>query len=155
MEHIKNQYRHLFTADARIVIGEGWFWLLSGLCHALDQYSGGTYLSEPVTITRVCHSLGTLAVEHHGGDSTTEKIIGAVQLASCQICQICAGREEVGGTFGPAIYTICRKCWILDEKFHMHFLSPHVYSAIAIQKIEAGILVLPDSWFKRHLQILV
>ncbi len=149
MEHLKRRYQWLFSGNASLRVDEGWTWLLSGLCHALEQYDGG------VLITGVGQSLGELSIAFIGGDEQTEYMIRAVQLASTQVCQLCAATDEVGGTFGPSIYTLCGHCWRTNEKYHIHLLNLNSISEVAATKIEAGLLVMEDGWFKKRLQKLI
>lgn len=155
MEHVKIQYAKLFADSAVININDGWFWLVSGLCHALEQYCFRVYASEPLKILRVDERLGTLCIQYRGGDEGTEKIIRAVQLASTQVCQLCGDTADTGSTYGTEIQTICAKCRMLDEKFHGSHLAPNVFSEAATQSIEAGLVVMPESWFKKQLSVIV
>lgn len=155
MEHIKTQYCKLFVPGATINIPDGWFWLVSGLCHALDKYTQAKWMQEPLKITRVEQRLGTLCVQYHGGDRDAGQIITAVQLTSNGVCQLCGAVENVGGTFGTALYTICEKCWKLDEQFHKHHFAANYFSEGATQRIKAGLLVMHESWFKKHLGAMI
>ena len=155
MDHIRSQYCKLFADSATIQITDGWFWLVSGLCHALDQYSFRSYLKEPFKILKVDQRLGTLCVSYTGGDQGIEKIIRAVQISSNQVCQNCGGIEKTGGAFGEAIHTICEKCWKLDEKFHGCQLSLNQFSEGAVNSILDGLRIMPESWFKKHLEVLI
>ena len=155
MEHIKHQYGKLFAVEAKTDITDGWFWLISGLCHALDQYCAHSWMNEPLKIRVVNQRLGTLCVHYSGGDTGAEKIIRAVQLISNQVCQSCGAIEDVGSTFGTHIYTVCEKCRKLDEHFHGCHFAPNYFSEASTQMIEAGLLVMPEGWFKKHIQALL
>lgn len=155
MEHIKSQYGKLFAPGAATHVADGWFWLVSGLCHALTQYSVSSRMHEPLKIRKLDQRLGTLCVHFSGGDMGSEKIIRVVQLMSNQVCQLCGATEDVGSTFGTQIRTVCDKCRKLDEQFHGCHFAPNYFGEAALLMIEAGLLVMPESWFKKHLELLL
>ncbi len=154
MEHLKKQYHWLFSTNAMLKVDEGWTWLVSGLCQALEEHEKED-LNEPVKITGVGQSFGALSIKFTGGGHTTELMIHAVELISHQVCQLCASTEEAGSTFGPFIFTVCKQCWSEDEKYHVHLFNPNRFSETAATKIEAGLLVMPEGWFKKRLGRLV
>jgi len=155
MEHIKGQYNWLFSSNAVLAVDEGWTWLVSGLVHALDAYENEWLLNDPVKIIGISQRMGSLSIVFLGGDYSTDAMIRCVEMASNQVCQSCASTEDVGGTFGPSIYTLCRQCWLSDEKYHFHLLSPNILSEMAAAKIEAGLLAMEEGWFKKRLQKLI
>jgi hypothetical protein len=155
MEHIQEQYSRLFSPVAVINITDGWFWLLSGLCQALDQHCADISLREPLLIRVVEPRLGTLCVQYHGGNAAASKIISAVQIASNQVCQLCGEIEGTGSIFGSAVQTLCDSCWKLDEQFHGTHIELNVFSEESVKKIKDGLAVMPDGWFKKHLENMV
>ncbi len=154
-DQIKRQYTGLFTNACAIQIDDGWCWLFSGLCRSLLLYNQETFTDDPVLIHAATHSLGGISVGYYGGDAHTESMISAAELLSHQVCQLCGSTSDVGGTFGPIIITLCRKCWTSDERYHVHYLSPNLLTKLSIDKILKGLMYLPDDWYKKRWQQIV
>lgn len=102
--------------------GDGWFWLLDGLCDAVQGYIDGNneYREDDkkipqVVATQVKEKFGTLNFYYVGGDDTVRGMVRLAESMSAHVCERCGSTTEVGSTAGW-IYTLCKECHSKDKR---------------------------------------
>lgn len=147
---IRENFPHLIPDDIPIEIEPGWVWLLAGTCEAIELHCHRLNTAERPLLRSVKEKEGRMVIDHLYGDPDTERILDMAELVSVMVCVACGETNELGKAIGERPMVLCRKCRVLDERYHQTLFSP-VEPDPSRMQIRFTLPLLQNAWFRNRI----